>query len=177
MASIQSHHLHLQWKFKLLSGNFAWGLKAKYFWVLSTNFWKQKVCCINQQCFALLPPGYLLLNLFYFSWFLDKFCYFQPLWFFLWTVSSFVTLKKYLKFIWHFNHRFSLSDHGPSESCTGHKGCVRLEWVSWKFFCFGLIETYSTYPTRAIKTHSWFEIALVYKPRILSFKKFLVNFI
>ena len=39
---MQSHHLHLQWKFKLWPGKFAWGVKAKHCWELSTNFWKQK---------------------------------------------------------------------------------------------------------------------------------------
>ena len=35
---------HLQWKFKLWAGKFAWGVKAKHCWALSRNFWKQKVC-------------------------------------------------------------------------------------------------------------------------------------
>ena len=29
-AWIWFHHLHLKWKFKLLSGKFAWGVKAKH---------------------------------------------------------------------------------------------------------------------------------------------------
>ena len=33
-----SNHLHLQWKFKLRTGKFAWGLKVKHCWALSTNF-------------------------------------------------------------------------------------------------------------------------------------------
>ena len=37
-----SHHLYLQWKFKLLAGKFTWGNKAKHCWKKSTNFWKQK---------------------------------------------------------------------------------------------------------------------------------------
>ena len=35
---IQSHHLHLQWKFKLLAETFIWDNKAKHCWVMSTNF-------------------------------------------------------------------------------------------------------------------------------------------
>ena len=30
--------LHLQWKFKLWAGKFAWGVKAKHCWAQSTNF-------------------------------------------------------------------------------------------------------------------------------------------
>ena len=33
IAWILSHHLHLQWKLKLLAGNFTWGKKAKHCWV------------------------------------------------------------------------------------------------------------------------------------------------
>ena len=36
--------------------------------VLSTNFWKQKVCCINQQCFALLPQVNFPANNLNFHW-------------------------------------------------------------------------------------------------------------
>ena len=38
IACIQSHHHHLQWKFKILAGKFAWGAKAKHCCALSTNF-------------------------------------------------------------------------------------------------------------------------------------------
>ena len=38
IAWIRSHHLHLQWKFKLLTGKFTKGNKAKHCWALSTNF-------------------------------------------------------------------------------------------------------------------------------------------
>jgi hypothetical protein len=31
-------------KIKLWMGKFAWGVKTKHYWTLSTNFWKQKVC-------------------------------------------------------------------------------------------------------------------------------------
>ena len=88
IAWIQFHHLHLQWKFKLWEGKFAWGVKAKHCWALSTNFWKQKFVDITQQCFALSPqvnfPGdnlnfhwrqrwwdqiqAIFLNLFYFTY-------------------------------------------------------------------------------------------------------------
>ena len=49
---IRSHHLHLQWKFKLWAGKFAWGVKAKHCWALSTNFWKQKVCWHHPAMFC-----------------------------------------------------------------------------------------------------------------------------
>ena len=52
MAWIQSHHL--QWKFKLWAGMFAWGNKAKHCWALSTNFWKQKVCWHPPAMFCLI---------------------------------------------------------------------------------------------------------------------------
>ena len=65
IALIWSHHLHIQWKFKLLAGKFTCGNKAKHCWVISTHFWKQKVI---QQCFEFLlkvkvmgsNQGYLL---------------------------------------------------------------------------------------------------------------------
>ena len=44
IAWIRSHHLNLQWKLKLWAGKFTWGNKAKHCYVMSTNFWKQKVC-------------------------------------------------------------------------------------------------------------------------------------
>ena len=31
-------------KIQIMGGKFAWGVKAKHCWVLTTNFWKQKVC-------------------------------------------------------------------------------------------------------------------------------------
>ena len=43
IAWIWSHHLHLYWKFKLLARMFTWGNKAKYCWVISTNFLFTKV--------------------------------------------------------------------------------------------------------------------------------------
>ena len=42
IAWILSHHLHLQWKFKLLVGKFTWGNKAKHCWMMSKNFLFQK---------------------------------------------------------------------------------------------------------------------------------------
>ena len=68
---MQSHHPHLQWKFKLWAGKFAWGVKTKHCWALSTNFWKQKrIVDVTKQCFALLlqvnfPANYLN---FHWSW-------------------------------------------------------------------------------------------------------------
>ena len=44
IAWIESHHLHLQWKFKLLAGKFTWGNIAEYCWVMSTNILLSKVC-------------------------------------------------------------------------------------------------------------------------------------
>ena len=38
IAWIQSHHLHLQWKFKLLAGKFTWGNKTNHCWLMSTKF-------------------------------------------------------------------------------------------------------------------------------------------
>ena len=52
MAWIQSHHLHLWWKFKLWAGKFAWGVRSKHYWVLSTKFWKQKVCWNHPAMFC-----------------------------------------------------------------------------------------------------------------------------
>ena len=52
VAWIRSHHLDLQWIFKLLSGKFTRGNEAKHCWVMSTNFWKKKFVDNAQQCFA-----------------------------------------------------------------------------------------------------------------------------
>ena len=38
IAWIRSHHLHLQWKFQLLAGKFAWSINVKHCWDLSINF-------------------------------------------------------------------------------------------------------------------------------------------
>ena len=43
LKKIQSHHLHKQWKLKLLAGKFTWGNKAIPSWVMSTNFLCSKV--------------------------------------------------------------------------------------------------------------------------------------
>ena len=50
---ISSHHLHLQWKFKLWAGKFAWDIKAKHCWVLSTNFLFSKVYWQHSAMFFL----------------------------------------------------------------------------------------------------------------------------
>ena len=47
IAWIKSHHLHLQWKFKLLEGKFTWRIEAKHCRVMSTNFLFLK---ISRQC-------------------------------------------------------------------------------------------------------------------------------
>ena len=57
VALILSHHLHIQWKFKLWSGKFAWVVKAKHCWALSTNFWKQKVCWHYPAMFCLITSS------------------------------------------------------------------------------------------------------------------------
>ena len=59
VAWIWSHHLHLQWKLKLWAGKFAWGVKAKHCWALSTNFWIQKVCWHHPAIFCLIPSSKL----------------------------------------------------------------------------------------------------------------------
>ena len=59
---IQSHHLHLQWK--LLAGMFTWDVKAKHWWVMSTNFLFYKVCCQHPAMFCLYTSSKLLCPLF-----------------------------------------------------------------------------------------------------------------
>ena len=54
-----SHHLHLYWKFKIWAGKFLWGVKAKHCWVLSTNFWKQKICWQHSAMFCLYTSSKL----------------------------------------------------------------------------------------------------------------------
>ena len=60
VAWIWSHHLHLQWKFKLWAGKFAWGVKAKHFWMLSTNMWIQKICWHHPAMFCRITSSKLL---------------------------------------------------------------------------------------------------------------------
>ena len=38
-------------------GKFAWGVKTKHCWVLSTNFWKQKVCWHHPAMFCLITSS------------------------------------------------------------------------------------------------------------------------
>ena len=59
LDSIPSPHIHRQWKFKLRAGKFAWGVKAKDCWALSTNFWKQKVCLHHPAMFCLITSSKL----------------------------------------------------------------------------------------------------------------------
>ena len=66
VAWIQSHHL--QWKFKLWARKFAWGGKAKYCRVLSTKFWKQKVCWHHPAMLCLLTQVNFLANNLNFHW-------------------------------------------------------------------------------------------------------------
>ena len=53
---------HLQWKFKLMAGKFAWGVKAKHCLSLTTNFWKQKVWWHNPVMFCLITSSKLSPN-------------------------------------------------------------------------------------------------------------------
>ena len=63
VAWIQSHHLHLQWKFKLWAGHLAWGVKAKH-----CRAFEKKFVDITQQCFALLPQVNFSANNLHFHW-------------------------------------------------------------------------------------------------------------
>ena len=56
IACIRSHHLHLQWKFKLLVGKFTWGNKANHCWVMSTNVLFSKVCWQCPAMFCHFTP-------------------------------------------------------------------------------------------------------------------------
>ena len=78
-AWIRSHHLYLEWKFKLLAGKFAWGVKAKLAGHCQQTFENKKFVDITRQCFASLPEvnfptnnlnfqiQVIFLNLFYLS--------------------------------------------------------------------------------------------------------------
>ena len=68
IACIQSHHLHLQWKFKLLAGKFTWVVKAKHCWVMSTNFLFSKVCWQHLAMFCLYNSCELSPNNLNFHW-------------------------------------------------------------------------------------------------------------
>ena len=68
IACIRSHHLHLQWKFKLWAGKFAWGVKAKHCWALSTNFLFSKVCCQHPAMFCLYTSSKLYRHNLNFQW-------------------------------------------------------------------------------------------------------------
>jgi hypothetical protein len=58
IAWIPSHHLHVQWKFKLLAGKFA----------CQQTFGNKKFIDITQQCFALLPQVNFATNNLNFHW-------------------------------------------------------------------------------------------------------------
>ena len=59
IAWIGSHHLQLQWKFKLWIGKFAWCVIAKHCWALSTNFLFSKVCWHHPAMFCLITSSKL----------------------------------------------------------------------------------------------------------------------
>ena len=48
-------------------GKFAWGVKAKHCWPLSTNFWKQKNCWHHPAMFCLITSSKLSRQQFEFS--------------------------------------------------------------------------------------------------------------
>ena len=50
---VRNRSLHLQWNFKLWSGNFAWGVKANIVGCCQ-NFWKRKVCWHHPSMFCLI---------------------------------------------------------------------------------------------------------------------------
>ena len=98
VAWIQSYHPRLQWKFKLWSGKFSWGVKVKH--CCQQSFENKKFVDNTQQCFAFTPQANfpvhnlnfhwrwrwwdwirsIFLNLFYF---IDFFCISQALYLFL----------------------------------------------------------------------------------------------
>ena len=51
-----------------IMGKFAWGLKAKHCWTLSTNFWKQKGCWHHPSMFCLVTQVNFPTNHLYFHW-------------------------------------------------------------------------------------------------------------
>ena len=53
IAWIWSHHLHLQYRFKLMAGKLTWGNKAKHCWVISTNLLFLIVCLHRPAMFCL----------------------------------------------------------------------------------------------------------------------------
>ena len=75
IAWIRSHHLHLQWKFKLWAGKFAWSVKAKHCWgdkakccwVMSINFLFSKRCWQCPATFCLYTSSKLSCPWFEFS--------------------------------------------------------------------------------------------------------------
>ena len=67
-ACIQSHCLHLQWKYKIWVGKFTWVVKAKHCWALSTNFLFSKVCWQQPAMFCLNTSIKLLRHNLNFQW-------------------------------------------------------------------------------------------------------------
>ena len=64
IAWIQSHHLYLQWKYKLLVGKFPWDIAGR----CQQTFENKKFVDITQQCFALLPKVKFLAHDFHSRW-------------------------------------------------------------------------------------------------------------
>jgi hypothetical protein len=54
-------------KFKLWAAKFAWGVEVKHCWVVSTNFWEQKVCWQWPAMFCLYTSSKVSLPCFEFS--------------------------------------------------------------------------------------------------------------
>ena len=65
---IWSHHLHLQWKFRLWAGNFTWGNKAKHCWVMPTTFLFSKVCWQHPAMFRFVTSSKLFSHDLNFHW-------------------------------------------------------------------------------------------------------------
>ena len=125
IAWIRSHHLHVQWKFKLV-GKFTWDNKAKHCWALSTNFWKQKFV---QQCFAFTPEEKFLANNLNFHW--------------SWRWWN--RIQATFKNLFYFNTRVvNLEGSFKDELCVGTIGpfifwsCIKIHWHLWfhKIFFF-----------------------------------------
>ena len=66
---IRSHHLHLQWKFKLWAGKFAWGVKANITGFCQQTFENKYVVCWHHPArFCLITSSKLFHPYFNFHW-------------------------------------------------------------------------------------------------------------
>ena len=72
IAWIRSHHLQLQWKFRLLAGKFTWGNRANHCWVMSTKIMFSKVYWQRPAIFCLYTSSKLSRPSFEFSLKLKK---------------------------------------------------------------------------------------------------------